>query len=139
MEKIGLQTSDIFLEIKDIKKNILPMEWERPLLERVYGDLIIIAQKIDATLEPLVRGELARMEKSVDGLEKRIIKATEQKNEVLINQINGLIGKLFPNGNLQERTESWISFLATNKNWINEVYGVIDPFNFSFSVIKEMD
>jgi uncharacterized protein YllA (UPF0747 family) len=139
MEKIGLQTSDIFLEIKDIKKNILPMEWERPLLERVYSDLILVAQKIDATLEPLVRGELARMEKSVDGLEKRIIKATEQKNEVLINQINGLIGKLFPNGNLQERAESWISFLATNKNWINEVYEVIDPFNFSFSVIKEMD
>ena len=139
MEKIGLQTSDIFLDIKDIKKNILPMEWERPLLERVYSDLIHFAQKIDATLEPLVRGELARMEKSVDGLEKRIIKATEQKNEVLINQINGLIGKLFPNGNLQERTESWISFLATNKNWINEVYEVIDPFNFSFSVIKEMD
>ena len=73
-----------------------------------------------------------------NGQNKSVVYA-KQKNEILINQINGLIGKLFPNGNLQERTESWISFLATNKNWINEVYEVIDPFNFSFSVIKEMD
>jgi bacillithiol biosynthesis cysteine-adding enzyme BshC len=136
-EKLGLSISDLFKESHEIKKELVQNEWQRPSLENVYSELLHWAASVDQTLKPSLAAELSKMEKMVDGLEKRVQKATEQKNETQINQINGLISKLFPGGNLQERTESWISFLVLNPDWIAQIYDSISPMDFRFTILQE--
>jgi len=135
--KLGLTVSDLFKESHEIKKDILQNEWNRPNLENVYADLLQWAGSVDQTLKPSIGAELSKMEKMVDGLEKRVQKAIELKNETQISQINGLISKLFPGGNLQERTESWISFLVQNPDWIAQIFESISPLDFQFTTIQE--
>jgi len=137
IEKLGLNISDLFKESHEIKKDIVQNEWKRPNLENVYADLLQWAGSVDQTLKPSIGAELSKMEKMVDGLEKRVQKAIELKNETKLNQINGLISKLFPGGNLQERTESWISFLVLNPDWISQICESISPLDFQFTTIQE--
>jgi len=137
MKKLNLDHSDLFKEAHEIKRNLVRSEWERPDLENIYSNLFNWSEAVDPTLTPSLKAEISKMEKMVDQLEKKIEKAAEQKNELQINQINGLLSKLFPGGNLQERHESWISFLVGNPGWISEIYEAIDPLDFSFKILTE--
>ena len=108
-----------------------------PQLEKVYYDLITLAEKVDPTLGPMAKGELARMEKMVDGILKRINKTAEQKNEQQISQILNLVRKLFPEGGLQERSEGWLTFVVNDPEWIEKVYKTIQPLHLQFNILVD--
>jgi bacillithiol biosynthesis cysteine-adding enzyme BshC len=135
MEKLGLGVEDLFKETHQLKKEVAEIQWQKPNLEMVYGDFLRLAQGIDPTLVPSLKAELAKMEKQMEGFEKRVQKAAEQKNEQQINQIINLLAKLFPDEGLQERKESWLSFVVSKPDWLLQVLEQIQPFQFDFRVM----
>ncbi len=137
MEKLGLSAEDLFLEEHQIRKEITRMEWQKPDLEEVYAGLISLCRETDPTLVPALKSELVKIEKQMEGIEKRMAKAAEQKKEQEISQIKNLLAKLFPDGGLQERKESWLSFLVGNPDWLSQVKDCIVPFDFRFVVMME--
>lgn len=137
MEKLGLYMADIFREEHELRKEATRLEWQKPDLNEVYAGLIELCKNTDPTLVPALKAELVKVEKQIEGMEKRIFKAAEQKKENEITQIKNLLGKLFPDGGLQERKESWLSFLAGNPGWLSQVKDCIVPFDFRFCVMME--
>lgn len=138
-QKTGLSTADLFKEMAEIKRELLLPEGLLPDLETIYSGLIQWASEVDPTLVGAVKAELTRMEKQAEGLQKRIQKAAELKNEQQMQQILNLKAKLFPDGGLQERTESWLSFLVQDPNWLETIKSCIDPMDFRFQVLLESD
>lgn len=140
MEKLGLKPEDLLKEDHELKKEAsgISTETELPNLEKVYSDLLAFAQKVDPTLVPMTKGELTKIEKMVESIQKRIVKTAEQKNEQQIIQILTLVRKLFPEGSLQERSESWLTFLANDPAWPDKVYEVIEPLDLQFQIMLDV-
>ena len=70
-------------------------------------------------------------------IQKRLKKATEQKEEVKINQLRGILDKLFPNGNPQEREDNFLSFYINNPGFIDDLISTLDPFSLRYNVLNE--
>lgn len=139
LAKLGLQTDDLSLDELSVRKKLVKPENEigLPDLEKVYCHLLEWAQKTDPTLVPAGKAELSKMAKMAESFQKRIQKSAEAKEEQKLKQVTQLWDRFFPGGGLQERSESWLSFLVTDPNWLNKIYDAIDPLDFRFHILEE--
>jgi len=118
--KLGLSDAELFLPLQDL---------ENLLAERLHGNrydtsaaaaemkvfyekLEAQAGTIDATLRQHVAALHARALKKLVGLEKKMKRAERRKLTDESNQLEALKTMLFPNGNLQERTENFMPYFA---------------------------
>ncbi len=102
----------------------------------------IISDKIslvDASLISAAKAELQKNLKSLDELEKKLLRAFKQKNEAVVSQTEKIKEKLFPNGVLQERHDNFIPFyLKQGKAFINDLKNnLVDPFDMRFIILSE--
>ncbi|MDZ7605158.1 MAG: bacillithiol biosynthesis BshC [Cyclobacteriaceae bacterium] len=111
VDKLGLDDQDLFSTFMELKEKILQRDStnlydlsdEMAALKSLFESIKRKAGMVDITLEGFVMGEYKNVEKSVDHLAKRIKKAEEQRHEIVLTQLQGVLEKLFPGGNLQER------------------------------------
>jgi bacillithiol synthase len=76
--------------------------------------------------------------KGLANLKKKLLRAEKRKAIALVNQIEGIERKLFPNGQLQERYSNWIDFyLAYGSEFIDSLIENSDFLDFKFSVLEE--
>lgn len=139
MEKLGLKPEDLLKEDHELKKEAsgISTDLDLPDLEFVYQNLLHLAQQVDPTLVPMAKGELTKIEKMVESIQKRLLKAAEQKSEQQILQTLNLVRKLFPEGGLQERSEGWLTFVANDPAWPEKVYHSIQPLDFQFHIMMD--
>jgi uncharacterized protein YllA (UPF0747 family) len=117
--------------------NLYDLTDEIAALKNLFESIKHKAVAVDKTLEALVMGEYKNVEKSVDHLAKRIKKAEEQRHEIVLTQLQGVLDKLFPGGNLQERQDNFLNFYLNNSGFIDELTKRLDPFDFRFNILKE--
>jgi uncharacterized protein YllA (UPF0747 family) len=84
-----------------------------------------------------VEAERVKALKSLENIEKRFKKSEEQKQAVELKQLERLKEKLFPGGNIQERVDNYLNFSLNNKNFLENIKGFLDPFDFRFNIILE--
>ena len=125
------------MEDREIRKTLFVPDALLPDLSKAFSPMLEWAKSVDATMVPAVQAEMHRMEKLALHLQKRIQKAAERKEIQQIEGMRGLIASLFPNQALQERTESWLSFLVTDPDWLKKIEAAIDPLDFRFQVLVE--
>jgi len=92
---------------------------------------------VDKSLGGLAGAEQARTLKSLENIGKRIKKSEEQNQQIGIQQIESIKGKLFPNGYLQERYDNFLNFYVNDENFLQELIDKFDPFSYSFHIFKE--
>jgi bacillithiol biosynthesis cysteine-adding enzyme BshC len=144
IEKLHLGIEDLFLDEISLKKYFVEKNTSHDF--RLHSELEAIrstfraiqqkAQTIDKSLEGSVAAEEQKVLKSIESLEKRLQKAEERNQETQITQVLGLKEKLFPNGNLQERTDNFLNFQLNYPNWFEELASFIEPFDFQFQVFE---
>ncbi len=145
IDKLGLDDQDLFGTFMELKEKILQRDSanlydltdEIAALKNLFESIKHKAVAVDKTLEALVMGEYKNVEKSVDHLAKRIKKAEEQRHEIVLTQLQGVLDKLFPGGNLQERQDNFLNFYLNNSGFIDELTKRLDPFDFRFNILKE--
>ncbi len=145
MDKNQLSVPDLFCNLKELKENLirnsegetLELEDELKMLEKLFNAIREKAACTDPTLEGFVISEYKKAEKSVEHIEKRIKRAEEQKHEVAINQVMGILDKLFPEGNLQERTDNILNFFINDSEIILKLSEALDPLDFRFNVLLQ--
>jgi bacillithiol biosynthesis cysteine-adding enzyme BshC len=143
IEKLNLSPLDLFLEDHKLKENVLEnvsgsdykLGEQESIIDNVFENIKTKSTKIDATLEGFVLAEKQKVLKVLEVIEKRLKKAEEGKNEVLINQIINIKSKLFPDGQLQERRDNFLNFYLNDSYFIKKVFEGMDPFDFSFNVL----
>jgi len=143
IEKLRLSSKDLMLSLGDLKAKVIQkenqekigLEEERALLSEAYKALREKARKIDQSLEGMVGAEESRSLKGLENLEKRLQKGEESKFETSIQQVAAIKEKLFPSGNLQERTDNILNFYINNPQIIEQLLAHLDPFDYRFNVL----
>jgi bacillithiol biosynthesis cysteine-adding enzyme BshC len=130
IKKVSLTYPDIFrseneLVKKYVLKNTshqLSLEKEKQKIRYVYEDMKVSIEKIDTTLLAHVEALQARLLKTLDKLENKLLRAEKLKFGYHQRQIEKIRNTLFPNNELQERVENFMPFYA---KWGNDFMKVI--------------
>lgn len=146
LNRLQLTFLDLFKNTEELQKEWilahskhtldLKKEWKE--LEIVFENLQVRARKIDPTLGPSTEAVKVRLEKALRNLEKKLIKAEKKNYSEAITSISSIRKKLFPNGGLQERSESFALFYVKSGDcFINDLFKHFEPLAFKFSVLQE--
>jgi uncharacterized protein YllA (UPF0747 family) len=116
----------------------ISIETEFGQISDLLASIVKKAASIDPTLGKKVEADKTRMLKDVDHLGKRLVRAEKAQNETRIGQIIKLYDRLFPEGNLQERYDSFIAhYLRHGRAYIDSLIANLDPFVNQVLVIEE--
>ncbi|MEO5583726.1 MAG: bacillithiol biosynthesis cysteine-adding enzyme BshC [Saprospiraceae bacterium] len=95
------------------------------------------AELVDKTLGPSIDAEKAKLLKSIEHIEKKLLKAEKLKYEVQLNKVRKLQDKLIPESTLLERRENFMTFYAEHGNkFIQTLLQDFNPLDNLFKVIK---
>jgi bacillithiol biosynthesis cysteine-adding enzyme BshC len=145
IEKLNVSPLDLFLADHKLKESVIEniaggeykLSDQESGIDSVFENIKSKSLKIDVTLEGFVLAEKQKVLKIIEGIEKRLKKAEEGKNEVLLTQIISLKSKLFPDGQLQERRDNFLNFYINDSSFIQKVFEAMDPFDFSFHILLD--
>jgi bacillithiol biosynthesis cysteine-adding enzyme BshC len=115
-------------DLKDELQQLLP----------VFSALADKAEAVDATLVKTVWAEHARLLKSLEQLETRLVRAEKQRHETALQQIRQLKEKLFPGQGLQERHDNFLPlYLKHGPAFFELLKANFDPLEKQFVVFLE--
>ncbi len=101
-----------------------------------FEEIKTIATSIDLTLSKLVEAEAHRAILGLEKVEKKMLQAERKKQSDKTRQAENLKDKLFPNGNLQERTDNLLKFYQVDQEFISRLLKAFDPFDFRFNILE---
>ena len=103
-------------------------------LERIRSK----AAKMDTTLGPYVGARSKDVEKIIDQIEKKLVKASKSQSEIEMNRIRKLYQYIFPDQSLQERKSNFLGIYAEwGPEFIQSLVQNMDPFDRNFLLIEE--
>lgn len=145
MKKLDISETEILedtvlLANKFIHKNSgkeIDLNSEKENLKAIFNSISGKTEKTDLSLKPSVEAELQRTLHSLEHLEKKMLKAEKQKNEVALHQIKKLKEKLFPGNTLQERYDNFIPYyLECGEEFLKILKENIDPFENRLLILR---
>jgi bacillithiol synthase len=146
IQKFGFFAEEIFLSADSLIKNYirkagsdeLQLNGTRKNMDEMFALLKEKAVAIDPTLEASVMAEKAKMEKGLEHIEQKMIRAEKRKQEQSVNQITSLKEKLFPGNGLQERIENFLPFyIKYGEAFIDNLVEHLNPLQNGFVILSE--
>lgn len=143
LEKLNIREEDLLKDedalitsyLENVSDTDFQLKQELTILNDVYQKIAEKAKSVDLTLEPFVLSEASKIIKLTESIEARIKRSLKHKEETSVNQIKAVKSKLFPNHGLQERTDSLLQYMVTEKELISELINVLDPLQKEFLFI----
>lgn len=145
MEKLNVSFQQLFNDENKLlanwtKKNSaveINLNSQKEELNNTFNAIINKAEQIDPTLKASITGALNAQIKTIEGLEKKLLKAEKNKHEIALNQLSKLKQQLFPKGSLQERHDNIFGLIAKyGFHLIDEIKNELNPFETAFTEIK---
>lgn len=120
MQKLKINAADLFKGeqgmlnkiVNTETKNILQLQSEKLQLDKVFNEIKNKVRQIDTTLLQHTEALEAKSLKTLSGLEKKMLRAEKRKFSDKQSQLLKILNSLFPNGNLQERTENFMLYYS---------------------------
>ena len=145
LEELGLTPADMLLDPLAIKRKVIAEKGtDKPDTEALMGLFNTFFSKLetltleqDKSLGQAMAAERARLEKQIEPGIKRLEKAYERRFEQLTSQADKLQAKLAPNGGLQERVESYLTFEMADPKFIRHLHDVLDATRHEFILITQ--
>lgn len=131
IKKLQLTTQEIFTPEFEMMNELvrrqsdhqLSLEKEKASLKELYQQAGAVAAAVDKTLQAHTGALLKKALDKIEALEKKMLKAEKLKFEAQQRQLYKLKQQLFPNNNLQERTENFMLFYAKEgSGFIDSIY-----------------
>lgn len=149
MDKINMNWKEVFKDADVLKKEYVKEHSSEELdfshLDELTSNLSkeIEARtvSVDSNMKQFAASEITRLEKQVDGLKSKLVKASKGKHDQAMKSIEVIKDRLFPNGGLQERSANFLTFCADGviQSRISELYEALDPFSENLIVLMESD
>jgi uncharacterized protein YllA (UPF0747 family) len=120
IEKLGFTVADFFLQENELMNLLVERNAEHPIslngnfekAEELFEQIKTQAGAIDSTLSRHVAAIKARSLKTLQELEKKMLRAEKRKFSDQRRQIQAIKNALFPGAGLQERKENFSLFYA---------------------------
>ena len=148
LDKLDLPSQEILHAYDSIVKiylrkhtqNELSYEEELEMVRKAYEMLAAKADHIDPTLAKAMLAEQSKQVKQFDQLGSRLLRSEKHAQETNLKRIQRLKVKLFPEGELQERHENFLSFYANSgAKLIADLVEVCDPWEEKFMILELID
>lgn len=130
-EKHGLFNSMVTEEVGDKVRLNGQVDEIMSCFEKIKAQ----AESIDPSLGPHISAQGAKTKNMLEQIEKKFIKAEKRNQSDRLSQIENLLDELFPNNNLQERTDNFLNFYLEDDNFINQLVEAFDPFDYRFNIL----
>jgi len=145
LRKLMFRVEDIFKPVNELKNKYIEdhtdytisLDSEEKIMDELFESIRNKSRSVDQSLEGFVQAEKAKVLKILENISKRLKRSEEQKQSVEIKQLENLKEKLFPGGNLQERSDNFLNFALNNSDFIGNIKKFLDPFDFRFNIIIE--
>jgi len=146
MNKLGLNAKTVFQDTDKLLKQYVVDNTEEELslgreqtgLMEVFEQIIRKTNRIDPDMERAVVSQRVQMQKAIDKLEQRLVRAEKKKNETSLEQIRKLKEKLFPKNGLQERSDNFLAFYSRyGEQFLDVLIANLNPLDKKFVVIEE--
>ena len=146
IEKLGLESSDLFLELVDIEKKIalslsehdLELNAERKQIHEITERLNTIARAIDFSLSQSTESLNKRIEHQLERFSKKIIRAQKKKLLVETERLQSIWDNIYPMGTLQERKESIHTLIVQHsQSIIMDLHSQSNPFDGEFLILQK--
>lgn len=138
MDKVNLELKDVFSSVDELKRSFLEknesVDIDFTLLdqkaEELFKEVVSSVTNADPNLEKFAKAEATRIEKTLENVKSKVIKAEKSKNERSMKMIEDVKERLFPGGGLQERKANLFSFSADGnyRENLGKIYEALDPF-----------
>lgn len=143
IEKSGLELEELFLEknylfnhiVLKLSREKILLNGQKELIEKQFEAIKSQASVIDQSLNTMVAAETRRMQKSLEKIEHKFLKAEKRKQSDKLGQVEAIKNSLFPNGSLQERTDNFLNFYQQHPDFIKQLLNHFDPFDLRFNVL----
>jgi len=139
--------TDVFESTDVLKRNYVEVNAGEELnfesLENALSQLgeAVVEQitQVDPAMDKFAAAEVVRLEKQIESIKDKLVKRSKGKHDAAMKQIEQIKERLFPNGNLQERTSNFFSFCPDGmySGMLKELYQAIDPNEKDFIVVIE--
>lgn len=145
--RLGLEPGDLFLDTESLVRRYLldhsgtelGLNGERESGEALFFEIRKRAAALDPTLEASVGAEQRRLERSLDRIALKFLRAEKKKKALQTSQIRRLKQELFPGGQLQERVENLLPYYAARgPEWIETLHHYTDPLVNRFTILEEL-
>jgi bacillithiol synthase len=142
--KTGMGFQDLFLGkpelfnmfVRQHADHKLELEREKATFGMFFKLIQQNAEKIDKSLGPLVEAETKRNQNSLLKIERKLLKAEKRFQSDKLRQLDEVKDALFPNGNLQERTDNFLNFYQSDPSFIKKIADLFDPFDFRMNIVQ---
>ncbi|GAB2572101.1 bacillithiol biosynthesis cysteine-adding enzyme BshC [Spirosoma areae] len=143
--KLGLTPEELFQDTLTLKRqyvehhtrHILKFDNENKTVNKALDNILHKAQMVDPTLEKAVLAETKRFANAVARLEKKMRRAEERNQETGVRQLLAIKNELFPNGGLQERSENFLTFYLSDRQFLQKMLAAFDPFDYRMQLCLE--
>lgn len=145
LDKLGLSWNEIFMsqellsnkKTKEFSNFTIDFSKQKEVLKQQFKALHEIALNTDKSFIGAVKAQEIKQINGLDKLEKRLLKAEKRVLSEKLNQLYVLQNALFPNGNLQERTDNFATFYSEfGPQLIAQLLTELKPLEQKFSIIK---
>ena len=138
--KLGFNIEDLFRSKQDLEKDFLRnkkninLEKQKKDMRKLFTE--ILGSIKEEGLRHSIEADMTRQLKSLDKIEKKIIKFEKSRHNISLNQIRNIKDALFPKNMLQERFDSFIPYyLRYGEGFIATLKEELDPLDINFLVL----
>jgi bacillithiol synthase len=145
MEKLGLTIQDIFLDLETMRKKFFQSRETETSnfdkMDRAFShlkkELLDHANILHPSYSSFTEAEIKHLEKKILHIKTKFLKFEKEKYRLSLTQLEHLKNKLFPAGQLQERSINFFSLCADGKvfSHLQTLYHAIQPFGNDLIVI----
>lgn len=144
--ELGLDPADLFADPDAVRGRVAAarsafstdLSSEREQLRILFDRIAGRVKAADATLEGAARSAEQRTMKAVSHLEDKLLRSAKRQQETDLKRVDGILGRLFPGGVLQERQENFLTWYASaGAAFFDELIASLDPLDPVFSVLEE--
>lgn len=145
LQKLNISDAQLFLDknsfinskIREISNIDIDFSKQKKYLQEQFQDMYKIAEQTDKTFLGAVKAQEVKQLQGLDRLEKRLLKAQKNKLSDEVRRLVSLQNELFPNGNLQERTDNFSNlYVQYGPLFIERLLKELDPLRGAFAVIR---
>ncbi len=145
LKSMKLGYVDLFRPADEIKRQwvlkncseSLDISEEKEKFNEIFDIVKLKAGNIDLTLIPSARAISIRLQKAIQGLETKMIKAEKRKHQESMGKIDSLLSAYFPQTSLQERFFNFgYLYIKYGDGLIEGLYDHFKPLDFKFTILE---
>jgi bacillithiol biosynthesis cysteine-adding enzyme BshC len=148
LEKLDIKAADLFkgntILLNDIinreSTSALNLDIEKERFHQIYEKIKTLVKQIDITLVQHASALETKQLKTLNLLEKKMLRAEKRKFSTEKNKLAKIFGALFPENGLQERTENFMLFYSKwGNDFFKNIYENSLTLEEEFCVLEEVN